>query len=769
MGSFFLRPAAEPLKPRARSLFQAQLKRVQDDTGKLFVAVMAAQWFAAFLCALLLRGTSHPTWAGYLGPRIAISLLGGGVLCGVPAILSMSGRFVRQLPVLRSWIAVSQMLTCGMLIWLCSGSRESYLHLFACLALLSFFRDRKALLIAAIVATAEQLAVGALGSTWFPGAAGTEPWGWLEYIALVWVESAFLLTAIEKASREMQEAARRQAAQEDAHDAVARELKIHASDAKAREGLYETVVETASLAIILTDENGRITYLNAVAGELFGLSLEHATECSFTRLVHPKNVPIANPESAPATMWKLLSAQVAAPNAEYMAKLSNGREIPVELSLSCWKYAGKMMFAAMIRDVTERKRIEAELLAAKETAEAANRAKSEFLANMSHEIRTPMNGILGMTSLMLDSNLSIDHRQCMNAIKISADGLLKIINDILDFSKIEAGRMSLDPIEFDLSRQVRDTMLMFKERASQKRLELAVDLAGDVPHYVTGDPVRLRQVLTNLIGNAVKFTDSGGVTVRAACQAHDDKSCLLHFTVVDTGIGISAEQQSLVFEPFSQADRSITRKYGGTGLGLSISTRLVRMMGGEIWVESDPGKGTAFHFTARFDAAKAPQPSQELENLAISVANSTCERPLNILIAEDNLVNQRLLVTVLKRRGHSVAVAVNGDEAVALWRERRFDLILMDINMPIMDGMQATMIIRRYERATATRTPIIAVTALAMEGDRERFLKAGLDDYVSKPVENSELIRVVESHAAAPDSDPAATRSGEASTRLLAR
>ncbi|MHB1421945.1 MAG: PAS domain S-box protein [Gemmataceae bacterium] len=661
------------------------------------------------------------------------------------------------------------------------------------------------------------------------------------------------------------------------------------------------IVDSANDAYVAMNAHGVIIDWNRQAELIFGWPREQVVE----RQLHELIIPSAYRAAHVAGIRRFLATgegPLLNRRVEVTALRRDGTEFPAELTISPIRYGSEWIFSAFLHDITKRKRAEEELHKARDAAESANRAKSEFLANMSHEIRTPMNAIIGLTELLLDTSINAEQRDYLDTIKKSADALLSVINDILDFSKIEAGKLELDHAPFDLRETLGDMLNTLALRAHQKGLELACHIAPEAPESVIGDSARLRQILINLVGNAIKFTERGEVVVDVALDcsaairrgARDDPAlpfgprlneeatdfCTLHFQVRDTGIGIAPDKQGMIFEAFAQADGSTTRRYGGTGLGLAISSRLVQRMGGKLWVESVLGQGSTFHFSARFARHDAPVERQErqdparlrglsvlvvddnatnrfiltetltqwqmrptaVESAAAAMAalessqrsgepfalvlldanmpevdgfmlaerirehpdlagatvmmlSSACQpvdarrcqtlglaayltkpikqtelyrailaalgrpepkpksppapprragRALRVLLAEDNLVNQMLAVRLLEKQGHTIVVAATGREAVESVARQPFDLVLMDVQMPEMDGFEATAAIRERERGAGLHLPILAMTAYAMKGDRERCLESGMDGYVSKPIQPRELWEMID-------------------------
>jgi len=522
--------------------------------------------------------------------------------------------------------------------------------------------------------------------------------------------------------------------------------QIHRGEETNRQ--LAAIVEQSEEAMLTVDLNGCITSWNVGAEKLFGYSRANALGKPITFLLPPDHLSSELTDILRHHENELFTRRYEVKMLDFNGHLLDIAITATPLLNSKAEHIGEICIGW---DITERKNIEKALLQAKEIAEAATKAKATFLAMMSHEIRTPMNGIMGMTRLALSTPLNEEQKDYLECVQSSADSLLVILNDILDLSKIEAGKLTLETTPLQLSHLIKGVTKLFSSPANSKGLELKAHLSPEIPSHLLGDPVRLRQILSNLLNNALKFTFQGYIAIGVSPHKATHDNCYgLHFSIIDTGIGISEDKLELIFAPFSQADSSTTRHFGGTGLGLTISSRLIALMNGKIWVESCLGKGSTFHFTVELEMLdeESLRSLQNQTNVAqeyqIPVLSNTDEKTYRILLVEDNIFNQKVATIVLKKMGYVVDVANDGLEAINTLETMDYDVVLMDMQMPNVDGLEAT---RRIRMQTSTaknpQIPIIAMTANAMQSDKERCLQAGMNDFISKPINVDDLQAVL--------------------------
>ena len=865
---------ANQVSLRTRILVTEADTTVARRTDRMFACLLFFQWVAGLAVALFV---SPEMWQGALRqthPHVWAALFLGAAILSLPIVLvwQLPGRAVTRLV-----IAAAQMLSGALLIHLTGGRIETHFHIFGSLAFLSFYRDWRVLFVASVVVALDHFLRGLFWPESIYGIARGAEWRWLEHTGWVVFIDLFLCYSIWQSRKEMWTVAERQAQLESANETVEQKVLERTAALGESEARFRALATHSPVGIFQTDPEGTCLFVNERWSTLTGVTARKATGHAWGPTLHPDD------RTRVLAAWQRTVESQHGFDQEYRLRRPDGQVSWVLGTAVCLRDEGGAVtgYLGNFLDITERKHGEEEMYKAKAAAEAANRAKSEFLANMSHEIRTPMNGILGMTELTLDTELTREQRLNLGMVKTSADSLLQLINDILDFSKIEAGKLEVDPIPFALRDSLGATMKVLGQRGHEKGLELVCHIGPDVPDGLVGDPLRLRQILTNLVGNAIKFTAVGEVAVRVGVEGEPGDTVVLHVSVHDTGIGIPANKQGMIFEAFSQADGSMTRRYGGTGLGLAITAKLVGLMGGRVWVESTVGVGSTFHFTVRLEQQTGPAPKLltgrvDLERLPVLVVDDNAtnramllevlthwgmrptgvsngisavaamrraviagdpfplvlldavmpkldgfavaeqikrdpeltggmimmlssadrggdaarcrelgvacylrkpitqaelfdailtamgavpleeresgrrsgsahegQRPLHILLAEDNEVNQELAVKTLQKRGHTVVIACDGREAVAVLERESVDLVLMDIQMPEMDGFAATAAIREREQTTGRHVPIVALTAHAMKGDRERCLAAGMDAYVSKPLRVEELFAAI--------------------------
>ncbi len=864
------------IERRGQELFDEQRQNLFRDTDRLFAGLLLFEWIAGIAAALWI---SPRTWAGTSSQvhiHVWAAVVLGGAITLFPALLGLLRPGATST---RHVIAIGQMLTSALLIHLSGGRIETHFHVFGSLAFLAFYRDWRVFIPATVVVAADHL----LRGLYFPqsvfGVLTASPWRSVEHAAWVLFENVFLVKSCWRSTLEMRSLAERQAKLEEVNETIEGTVRERTAALRQADAQYRHLVESAQAIVWRANENTfRFEFVSRMAESILGYPIGQWTSdpCFWLDHIHPSDRDRAQ------ACWRAAAGMKTKQECEYRMIAADGRPIWLrDIVQAIREEDSAIVLVGVMTDIGTQKQVEEELKRATAHAEAASRSKSDFLANMSHEIRTPLNGVLGMTELALATDLTDAQREYLTLAKFSADSLLTVVSDILDFSKIEAGKLELDPHPFPLRETLEETAKMLGIAAHKKGLELTCQAPQNAPDGLRGDSARLRQVIVNLVGNAIKFTERGEVAVRVELESCSDEDTVLRFSIRDTGIGIPIEKHDRIFAAFTQADGSTTRSYGGTGLGLTISARLVKMMGGRIWLESEAGKGSTFYFTARFGIATDASPRRSdghtvelrgvrvlivddnatnrmifLENLKawgmtpVAVESGRAalaalkeardgskpfrlllldvnmpemdgfdliheiqgtpdipgalimmltssdlhgdvercrdlnvaayltkpvsqaelrssilrvvgtpssprttrlpgKRPLEkpdspwrILLAEDNLVNQKVAVRLLERRGYKVTVAATGVEALSAWESQCFDLLLLDVHMPQMDGLELTAEIRRRE--SGEHVPIIAVTAGAFLGDREECLSAGMDGYISKPINSAQLYELLD-------------------------
>ena len=872
----------DPATVRALELFRNQQADIYRHSDRMFIWVMGLQWVGAVLLVILV---SPLVWQGESNTRwnLVAAICLGGIFCGVP--LWMAARRPGA-TLTRATVTVGQVLTSALLIHLTGGRLESHFHIFGSLAFLALYRDWKLLAAATALLSLHLVGFG----LWWPrsvyGTVDVNSLRSLEHIGWMLFEDTFLILATRASLHSMFDMAQQQVQLQTINETIERKVAERTSQLKEEnaerkriqaalrktEEKFRSLSESSPVGIFQMDLMGRCIYTNARWQSLMNTSFSESLGDGWLRAIH------ADDKAKVQAEWNLCMKEGREYSEEFRILDSNGKIRWVYGRAGAIRAEGGEAsgYVGTAEDITERKQVEVELRKAHAAAQAATQAKSDFLANMSHEIRTPMNGVLGMTNLLMDTDLNSQQLEFAHTIHASAESLLTLVNDILDFSKIEAKKLSFENLDFDLQETVEGALELVAESAQTKGLELVNFVMPEIPKALRGDPGRLRQVLTNLISNAIKFTQKGEVVIEVTMIEETEKRATLRFEIKDTGIGISKEAQQHLFQAFQQADGSTTRKYGGTGLGLVISKQLVEMMNGTIGVDSDPGKGAAFWFIVQFEkqlakmdlisktrdlsnmsllvvddnetnrkallhqarawnmrVAEAASADHALEQLRSNLANpfqvalidisisgadelalaraiksdpeinktrlivmstwdkllndeqlkaanlEAClvkplkqsrlyqalsgtapaaqvrvesamagnvdlqDRKLRILLAEDNIINQKVALGQLRKMGCAADVVANGLEALDAVKRIQYDVILMDCQMPEMDGYEATRQIRQLERHLGRRIFIIAMTAHAMQGDREKCLEAGMDDYITKPMRELEFKRAL--------------------------
>ncbi len=721
---------------KADRIFRDEQFRLHARTDRLFAALMILQWIGGVIAALLL---SPLTWAGThseIHPHVYAAALLGGALAFFPVLLAW--RFPGRL-ITRHVIAVAQMLFSSLFIHLSGGRIETHFHVFGSLAFLAFYRDWTVLVPATIVVALDHFLRGMYWPETVFGTPVVSQWRWVEHAAWVVFEDIFLFIACHQGVKDLWNQAVDRAELE-------RRNKEYQERTIQLEQAYTSknaIIETALDAVVGIDSTGTITGWNSQAERTFGWTAAEALGRDLASTIIP--LGYRDRHAAGLERFKGTGVRALVNRIEITALHRDGHEFPIELAIAPIYDAQQVSFCAFVRDITERRQAAEALKHAKDAAEAANQAKSTFLAHMSHEIRTPLNGILGFTDVLrrLGPDASAEERdEYLETIHRSGRHLLGVINDVLDLSKVEAGQMDCDPVRCAPHGIIADAISILRVRAVEKGIDLAYRWDGRVPETIVTDPARFRQLLMNLVGNAIKFTEQGRVEVTARFENVGDAPRLA-VDVHDTGIGIAPEHLESIFEPFVQADGSITRRFGGTGLGLTISRQIAERLGGSLNVSSQLGRGSQFAVKIAVGPMVGVRmldaPLEDIHETPESTSKPARVDGASILLVEDGTTNRKLIDLVLRRAGARVTMAENGQIGLNLGRQQKFDLILMDMQMPVMDGYQATAELRRM----GVTVPILALTANSMKGDEERCLAAGCSGFLSKPIDGDRLLQGV--------------------------
>jgi two-component system, sensor histidine kinase and response regulator len=724
------------LLENAEQLFREQQHRIYARTDRMFAVLLVLEWIGGTIGVLL---SSPLTWQGAqsgMHPHLYAAFVLGGLLAAYPVFLALRypGRALT-----RYTIAVTQMLFSSLFIHMSGGRIETHFHVFGSLAFLAFYRDWRVLVPATIVVAADHFIRGAFWPESVFGAAVVSQWRWVEHAAWVVFEDIFLFIACHQGVKDLRNQAWRQTELE-RRNAEYQERTVQLEQAYQSKN---AIVETALDAVVSMNEEGVITEWNPQAERTFGWTAPEALGRSLAETIIPSGYRQAHRDA----LKRLLTTgeRSVEGRVEIIALHRDGHEFPIELAVAPIYDGRSISFCGFVRDITERRQAALALCQAKEAAEEANRAKSTFLAHMSHEVRTPLNGILGFAEVLqkMGAEATDEERaDYLETINRSGRHLLGIINDVLDLSKIESGQIDSDPVRCAPHAIVADAVSFLRVRAREKGIDLRSRWEGRVPQTIVTDPSRFRQLLMNLIGNAIKFTEKGWVEVVARVE-NTDAQPRLAVDVNDTGIGIAPEHLASIFQPFVQADGSITRRFGGTGLGLTISRQIAERLGGTLEVSSEAGRGS------QFSAKIATGSLDGVELLEAPIADVVPDRQasaapislsgVRILLVEDGATNRKLISLVLRRAGAEVALAEDGEIGVSRARAQKFDVILMDMQMPVMDGYQATAALR----GDGLQIPIIALTANSMKGDAEQCLAAGCSGFLSKPIDSDRLLNGV--------------------------